>query len=44
VPNALDLLTSGAPLMQDGTVPFLLFIPQTTTATMLTGTAVMTQA
>lgn len=43
IPNAVDALTSGLPRLYDGTVPFLLFIPQTTTPTMLTGGVVFTQ-
>lgn len=43
IPNAVDALTSGMPRMYDNTVPFLIFIPQTTTSTAITGTAVFTQ-
>lgn len=43
VPNALDALTSGFPRIYDGTVPWLVFIPQTTTATNVSGTYVETQ-
>ena len=43
LPNAIDALTSGMPRCYDNTVPFLVFIPQTTTTTLLTGTAVFTQ-
>ena len=41
--DAIDALTSGLPRCYDNTVPFLIFIPQTTTTTMLTGTVVFTQ-
>lgn len=43
LPNAIDALTSGMPRCYDNTVPFLVFIPQTTTTTQLSGTAVFTQ-
>lgn len=43
LPNAVDALTSGMPRLYDNTVPFLLYIPQTTTTTLLTGTVVYTQ-
>lgn len=43
LPNAVDALTSGMPRCYDNTVPFLVYIPQTTTTTQLTGTAVFTQ-
>lgn len=43
LPNAVDALTSGMPLCYDTTVPFLLFIPQTTTTTQISGSAVFTQ-
>jgi hypothetical protein len=43
LPNAVDFLTGGGPRCYDTTVPFLLYIPQTTTTTQLTGTAVFTQ-
>lgn len=43
LPNAIDALTSGMPRCYDNTVPFLVYIPQTTTTTLLTGTAVFTQ-
>lgn len=41
--NAVDPFTSGMPRLYDDTVPFLLFIPQTTTSTQLTGSVVCTQ-
>lgn len=43
LPNAVDALTSGLPRLYDTTVPFLIFIPQTTTSTGLSGTVVYTQ-
>lgn len=43
LPNAVDALTSGMPRCYNNTVPFLIFIPQTTTTTQLSGTAVFTQ-
>lgn len=43
IPSAVDALTSGMPRCYDNTVPFLVYIPQTTTTTQLTGTAVFTQ-
>lgn len=43
MPNAIDALTSGMPRCYDTTVPFLLYLPQTTTTTQLTGQAVFTQ-
>lgn len=43
VPNALDSLTSGFPRLYNGVVPWLVFIPNTTTATNVSGTYVETQ-
>ena len=43
IPNAVDALTSGMPRCYDTTVPFLIYIPQTTTTTQLSGSAVFTQ-
>jgi hypothetical protein len=43
VPNALDALTSGFPQIPNGAVPFLVFIPSTTTATNVSGSYVETQ-
>lgn len=37
VPNAVDALTSGMAQLQNGAVPFLVFIPSTTTATAVSG-------
>ncbi len=42
IPNAIDCLTSGFPRIYDGTVPFFVFVPNTTTATALTGSYVET--
>lgn len=41
--NAIDALTSGFPLIPNGAVPFLVFIPSTTTASNVTGSYVETQ-
>ena len=43
VPNAIDALTSGMPRVWDNSVPFLIFVPSTTTTTALTGTVTFTQ-
>jgi hypothetical protein len=43
VPNALDALTSGFPRMYDNTVPFLFFIPNTTTTSYINGHVIYTQ-
>lgn len=43
LPNAIDSLTGGLPRLYDNSVPFLLFIPQTTTTTAVTGSVVYTQ-
>lgn len=43
VPNAIDALTSGFPRLYNGSVPFLIFIPSTTTASNITGQVVWTQ-
>lgn len=43
IPNAVDALTSGMPQLYDNTVPFLLYIPQTTSTTLTTGSVVYTQ-
>ncbi|MGL5934784.1 MAG: hypothetical protein ACRCZI_04080 [Cetobacterium sp.] len=42
IPNALDAVTSGLPRLYDGTVPWLVFVPQGTTASIVTGTYVET--
>lgn len=43
VTNAIDLVTSGMPRLYNGTVPWLVFQPSTTTATVVSGTYVETQ-
>lgn len=43
LPNAVDALTSGMPRLYDNTVPFLIFVPQTTNTTLITGSCVFTQ-
>lgn len=43
IPNALDALTGGFPRLFNGAVPFLVFIPSTTTASNITGTYTETQ-
>ena len=43
VPNAIDALTSGFPQIFNGTVPFFVFIPNTTTACNISGTYLETQ-
>lgn len=43
VPNAIDFLTAGGPRLYNGVVPWLVFIPNTTTATLVTGSYVETQ-
>lgn len=42
VPNAIDALTGGFPKLYNGTVPFFIFIPNTTTATNVSGQVVWT--
>lgn len=42
-PNAIDALTSGFVRLYDGSVPFLIFLPSTTTATNVVGQVVWTQ-
>jgi hypothetical protein len=42
-PNAVDVLTSGMPKIYDGSVPFLVFIPNSTSATVTSGTYIETQ-
>jgi hypothetical protein len=41
--NAIDALTSGFPQLYNGVVPWLVFVPNTTTATNVSGTYVETQ-
>jgi hypothetical protein len=43
VPAAVDAITSGMPRMYDGSVPFLLFVPSTTTASNISGQVVYSQ-
>jgi hypothetical protein len=43
IPNAIDALTSGFPRLFDNTVPFLIFIPNTTTTSNITGHVIWTQ-
>ena len=43
IPNAVDALTAGFPQEFNGVVPFLIFVPSTTTATAVAGTYVETQ-
>jgi len=43
IPNAIDALTSGFPRLFNGTCPFLVFIPNTTTASLISGSYIETQ-
>lgn len=43
VPSAIDALTSGFPRLFDNTVPFIFFIPSTTTTSNISGQVVWTQ-
>lgn len=43
IPNAIDALTSGFPQMFDGSVPYLIFIPSTTTTSNISGSVSWTQ-
>lgn len=43
VPNALDALTGALPKLENGVVPFLIFIPSTTTTSNISGVYVETQ-
>jgi hypothetical protein len=43
VPNSLDAVVGGMPRLYDNSVPFLLFIPSTTTASNITGHAIWSQ-
>lgn len=38
IPNAIDAVTGGMPRLFNGTVPFFVFIPNTTTASYISGT------
>lgn len=42
-PNAVDAITSGFPRMYDGSVPFMLFVPSTTTTSNVSGQVIWTQ-
>lgn len=42
IPNALDVLTAGMPRLYNGTVPWLVFIPNTTSATSIQGQVIYT--
>jgi hypothetical protein len=42
-PNAIDAITAGFPRLFNGTVPFLIFIPSTTTASNVSGQVIWTQ-
>ena len=43
IPNAIDSLTSGFPRLYNDTVPFIFFIPSTTTTSNISGSVVYTQ-
>jgi hypothetical protein len=43
VPAAIDAITSGMPCMYDSSVPFLLFVPSTSTASNISGQVVYSQ-
>jgi len=43
IPQAIDALTAGFPRIFDNSVPFLIYVPQTTTATVVTGSYIETQ-
>jgi hypothetical protein len=43
IPASIDALTSGFPRLYNGTVPFIVFIPNTTTTTNISGSVVWTQ-
>ncbi len=43
IPNSIDAVTGGMPRIYDGTVPWLVFIPNTTTASNVSGSYVETQ-
>lgn len=43
VPNAIDAITAGLPRLYDDTVPFLIFVPSTTTASNISGQVVFAQ-
>jgi len=43
ISNAIDSLTSGFPRLYNGTTPFLIFVPNTTTASNVSGSVIWTQ-
>lgn len=43
IPNSIDALTSGFPRLHNNSVPFLVFIPNTTTTSNITGQVIWTQ-
>ena len=43
IPNAIDAFTSGFPSLFNNSVPFLVFIPNTTTASYIGGSAIWSQ-
>lgn len=43
IPSAIDAITSGFPRLFDNTVPFIFFIPSTTTTSNISGSIVYTQ-
>lgn len=43
IPNAIDYLSSGFPKLHNNSVPFLVFIPNTTTTSITTGQVVFSQ-
>ena len=43
IPNAIDALTSGFPRLFDNTVPFIVFIPNTTTTSNISAQVIWTQ-
>lgn len=42
-PNAIDILTSGSPKLYNDSVPFLIFVPSTTTSSNVVGSIVVSQ-
>jgi len=42
-PNAIDAITSGFPRLYDNTVPFVVFVPSTTTTSNISGYTIWTQ-
>ena len=42
VPNAIDIISGGMPRLHNGVVPFLIFVPNTTTASYISGAYVET--